>query len=209
MIQQDETVIQGFCRAAEKVSAVVTDVGTMTGAFTYILDLCVGKASCRVLAPGCGEPLSDAAGRVCGEKQQKSIAAPLLDPKESDALEAMCTGQGIAFIREDLRRHVSGIDIGVTRVDFALADTGTLVIDSSCEDLRLATMVSEIHAAILPKSRIRAGVFDIERELAGRMAAGPDYCAFISGPSRTADIERVLALGVHGPLELHILLTEA
>lgn len=207
-MKQHQSVIETFCTAARNVSAVVTDVGTMEAAFSYIMEICVGKSSCRLPASGCGAPLSAAAGRVCDQKQQKLIAAPLLAPEDSEQLAALCDDHKIKFIRKNLRNHLSGVDIGVTMVDFAVADTGTLVLDSSAEDLRLATMISEIHAAILPKSRIRATVFDIEEELCRMMNAGPSYCSFITGASRTADIERVLALGVHGPLELHILLTE-
>ena len=93
-------------------------------------------------------------------------------------------------------------------VDYGIAETGTLVIDSSSEAVRLATMVSEVHVAVLPKSRIRATALDLETELRDLMQSAPNYAAFITGASRTADIERVLALGVHGPLELHILLLE-
>ena len=209
MTEQDPNMITQFRSAAENVSAVVTEVGTMADAFTYIVDLCVDKDACQILAPGCETPLSDRADKVCREKDQKLIAAPLLDADAAGQLNDLCGNRGICLVREDLRRYVSGIDIGVTLADFGVAETGTLVLASGSEDLRLATMVCEIHAAILPKSRIRADLFEIEQDLAADMATGTDYCAFITGASRTADIERVLALGVHGPLELHILLTEA
>ena len=93
--------------------------------------------------------------------------------------------------------------------DYGIAETGTLVIDSTSEELRLATMVSEVHVAVLPINRLRATSLDLEKELLQTMGTGPNYWAFITGASRTADIERVLALGVHGPLELHILLMES
>jgi L-lactate dehydrogenase complex protein LldG len=107
-----------------------------------------------------------------------------------------------------LRDHLAGIDLGLTMADFGIAETGTLVIDSSSEEVRLATMISEVHVAVLPKNRIREAAFELEEDLRQLMGATPNYTAFITGASRTADIERVLALGVHGPLELHILLLE-
>ena len=208
-MKHNQQLIQKFCTAAEKVSAVVKDVGTTAAAFSYIMKLCVGKSSCRLMASGCEAPLSADAGRVCDQKQQKIIAASLPDPGDTSQLADLCDEHNIGFVSENLRDHLAGVDIGVTLADFAVADTGTLVIDSSGEDLRLTTMISEIHAAILPKSRIRDTIFDVEDALCKMMKTAPNYCSFISGASRTADIERVLALGVHGPLELHILLTEA
>jgi L-lactate dehydrogenase complex protein LldG len=62
--------------------------------------------------------------------------------------------------------------------------------------------------AVLPLSKLVGTAYDQEDELDALLSDPPDYTAFITGASRTADIERVLTLGVHGPLELHILLWE-
>ena len=123
-------------------------------------------------------------------------------------MKAMCQARGIEFIRGGVRDHLAGIDIGFTVAEYGIAETGTLVIDSSSEELRMATMVSEVHVAVLPINRLRATSLHLEAELAQILDTAPNYCAFITGASRTADIERVLALGVHGPLELHVLLME-
>ena len=126
----------------------------------------------------------------------------------ADDLQKRCDKKGIRLVTDGLRDHLAGIDIGLTFVDYGIAETGTLVLDSSNEDLRLATMISEVHIGVLPKSRLRPDAFALEKELQQNMRTTPNYTAFITGASRTADIERVLALGVHGPLELHILLQE-
>ena len=204
-----QALANAFTEAARKVSAEVCEVSTMAQAFAYILDLCERKQACQLLISGCGEPLSTPADTMCSQKQKKVIAAPMLEEGEADQLAELCRARGIEFLREGLRDHLAGIDIGFTMADYGIADTGTLVVDSSSEELRLATMISEVHVAVLPKSRLRPSALDLEGELRRIMNAAPDYCAFITGASRTADIERVLALGVHGPLELHILLMEA
>lgn len=197
-----------FKTKAELVSAVVTPVKTLQEAFQYVVDICEKKEACQLLASGCEAPLSDTAQALCETKQDKVIAAPGLNKKQFKELEALCKGKGFVLIQDGLRGHLGGVDIGLTIVDHGIAETGTLVLDSVSEETRLATMVCEIHCAVLPLSRLKETSYDLEEYLLKSFTNTPGYMAFITGASRTADIERVLALGVHGPLELHILLWE-
>lgn len=89
-----------------------------------------------------------------------------------------------------------------------VAESGTIVVDSASEQLRLATMLAETHVAVLPAANLRTDLFALEGELNQTLSQAPGYLAFITGPSRTADIELVLTLGAHGPRRLHILLLE-
>ena len=201
-------LLEQFTEKAELVSAVVSPVASFSEAVAYTVDLCHNKEACQLLISGCEAPLSASAGDLCDQKQQKILAAPALPAAQFAAMKTACGEKGIQLIADGLRDHLAGIDIGFTEMNYGIAETGTLVLDSSSESVRLATMISEIHVAYLPQSRIRATAYDLEDELETLMAVSPNYTAFITGASRTADIERVLALGVHGPLELHILLGE-
>ncbi|BBO88818.1 LutC/YkgG family protein [Desulfosarcina ovata] len=207
-MKPDPAVVETFIQKAEAVSAKVVRVASPEAAFAYAVDVCATKEACQLLVSGCEAPLSATAEALCETKQEKIMAAPNLPEVEFGALEKLCREKSIGLIKDDLRSHLAGIDIGFTRADYAIAETGTLVINSKSEALRLATMVSEIHIALLPVSRLRATAFDLTEELKQWMSDPADYTAMITGASRTADIERVLALGVHGPLELHILLWE-
>jgi L-lactate dehydrogenase complex protein LldG len=135
----------------------------------------------------------------------KSIAAPGLSSDEEAALRGLCEEKGIELLAGPLRSHLKTIHTALTRADWAVAETGTLVLDSTPEDVRIATMLSETHVAFLPVSRIQMDSMALESTLGTLMSSPPRYLAFISGASRTADIERVLTIGVHGPQELHIL----
>jgi L-lactate dehydrogenase complex protein LldG len=207
-MQTTVDLVELFRQKAEQVSAYVTDVQTQREAFEYCVNLCAQKQACQLLVAGCEQPLSPQAEDLCRIKQQKIIAAPGLGESRRGQLKTLCGNNGIKLIHEGLRNHLAGIDIGLTFVDYGIAETGTLVLESSNEDVRLATMISEVHIGILPKSKIRPSAYDLENALQNAMQSFPNYTAFITGASRTADIERVLALGVHGPLELHILLLE-
>jgi len=190
-----------FRKKAKAVSAVVAEVKTLSQAFAYAVDLCLGKAPCELLTG------TDIKGR--GQSRHKRIiAAPGMIPEWFGKLDALCRSKNIDLLDSGLQDYLAGIDMGLTLVDYGIAETGTLVLNCPGEDLRLAAMISEIHVAILPKSKIRQKACDLEEELSQMMQSAPGYTAFITGASRTADIERVLALGVHGPLELHILLWE-
>jgi len=200
--------LETFVKKATAVSAKVSEVASLKEAFEYAVDVCDKKQACQLLAAGCELPLSGQGQALCDEKQTKVIAAPALSKKDFAIFAKLCEGKGFELIDAGMRSRLAGIDIGFTVCDLGIAETGSLVLDSAREDVRLATMVSEIHVAVLPKSRLRATSYEAEAEMLKFMQNGPNYLAFITGASRTADIERVLALGVHGPLELHILLLE-
>jgi L-lactate dehydrogenase complex protein LldG len=197
-----------FTERAKLVSAFVEKVKSMDEAFAYTLDVCDKKEACQLLMAGCESELSKPADALCDTKPAKIIAAPGLDAEANKALGALCLERGVHFITEGMRKNLGGIDIGFTVAQAGIAETGTLMLDSRSEELRLATMICEVHICVLRTSTIRETSFDAESLLRSMNKEAPAYVAFISGASRTADIERVLAIGVHGPLELHILLLE-
>ena len=97
--------------------------------------------------------------------------------------------------------------VGVARVAKGIADTGTCVVVTDDEETRLKTMIPETTVFILKAEDIVPHLADIAPFLRSRQADGRvSYTSFITGPSRTADIERVSAIGVHGPLAVRIVL---
>ncbi|MDD3312225.1 lactate utilization protein [Pseudodesulfovibrio sp.] len=207
-MSSQESISQRFKEKAELVSATVVAIANEDEAIAYVVDLCDRKEACQLLVSGCDLAVSDKAGDLCDEKQRKVIAAPGLKPELYKKLATKAKKAGFECINSGLRDKLAGLDIGFTVAEYGIADTGTLMIDCPSEDLRLATMVSEFHVCMLSASKIRANTYAVEKMMLTRMKNTPDYLAFVTGASRTADIERVLALGVHGPLELHILLLE-
>lgn len=99
------------------------------------------------------------------------------------------------------RETAAAASVGITEMGWALVDTGSLVADQTDVGERLASTLPPVHIAIIGTERIlpdKAAVFTRINPANSR------YTAFITGPSRTADIERVLTIGVHGPKRLVI-----
>lgn len=201
-------LVELFTTKAKLVSAIVTPLKSLDEALAYTVDVCDKKDACQLLMAGCESELSPGAGALCDAKPGKVIAAPGLSQAQFDTLKGLCSGRGIHCIAEGMRKHAGGVDIGFTIADAGIAETGTLVLDSRSEELRLATMLCEVHVCVLRTSTLRETSYDMEALVRSLSTSGPGYVAFVTGASRTADIERVLAIGVHGPLELHILLLE-
>ncbi|MGB9711479.1 MAG: LutC/YkgG family protein [Thermodesulfovibrio sp.] len=95
--------------------------------------------------------------------------------------------------------------IGINQVDFGIAETGSLVEISENVSKRLCSTLPEIHIAILPMNKILPDMESVFKQI--EIKKFP-YMTVISGPSRTADIERVLTIGVHGPERVVILCIE-
>lgn len=199
-----------FTEKAKAVSSVVVEVKNMDEALAYAVGVCNKKSACQLLLSGCEQKLSTKADEVCdvATLSEKVISGVNLPEEVYQKLNVVGNENNFKVINSGLRDYLSGFDIAFSIADMGIAETGTVVCKSSNEDFRISTMVCEIHMVVLPKSKISTSSFDIEAELTKWMLDGPCYTAFISGPSRTADIERVLSIGVHGPLEMHIMLLE-
>lgn len=207
-MSDSKRLVDLFTEKAGLVSAIVAPVKSLDEALAYTVDICEKKDACQILMSGCESELSAPAGALCDEKPGKVIMAPGLADDSFAALKALCQDRGIHCLNAGMRKHLGGIDIGFTIADAGIAETGTLVLDSRSEELRLATMLCEVHVCVLRVSTLRETSYEAEDLVRAYCKDGPAYLAFVTGASRTADIERVLAIGVHGPLELHILLLE-
>ncbi len=208
MAKIDRDAVELFKKKAASASIQIVEVKDLQEAMSYALDICEKKDYCQLLLSGCEEKLSEKGAAVCERAAAKVLAAPNLDEKTYSSLSEQGGGKGFTVIRDGLRGHLAGIDVSFTTAKAAIADTASCILESSSEETRIATMVCEVHVVALPKSAIVPSSYDAEDYLNSLMKGGPAYTAFISGPSRTADIERVLTLGVHGPLELHVALME-
>ncbi len=103
--------------------------------------------------------------------------------------------------------EIAKADVGVTSVDYALAQTGTMVMLSSAKEARLVSLLPPVHVAIFPKSSLLVGL----DELFTLIPAPADHTSamvMITGPSRTADIEQILVRGVHGPGEIYAVIVD-
>lgn len=96
--------------------------------------------------------------------------------------------------------------VGITGAFCALAETGTLMMCSGAQTPAAASLLPETHIAVVSRSRIVTGMEDAWALLRHDLGSMPRAVNFISGPSRTADIEQTVTLGAHGPYRVHVLL---
>jgi len=122
-------------------------------------------------------------------------------------------------LREQLAAHsfnpfsadttIAACDAAITTCESLVARTGTIVLSSATESGRTASVYAPVHICIAHTSQL---VYDVKDALQGvkEKYAGqlPSLISFASGPSRTADIEKTLVVGVHGPGEVYVFLVD-
>lgn len=97
----------------------------------------------------------------------------------------------------DIVKNKNELDIGITLGEFGVGETGSICVDNYAYEVRIASMLPLINIIFMPKNYIVNNMQDAFDVLAKVFWKG--YSGFVTGPSRTSDIERVLTLGVHGP----------
>lgn len=133
------------------------------------------------------------------EKVKKATAWDTEELKELGVAE-MLSALGVETIAQDAdKRAIAQCDLGITGVDFALPETGTLVLRTTPDQSRLVSLLPRVHLVILHPSALRGDLHDVFAEI-----KYDQRTVLITGPSRTTDIEKVLTIGVHGPKALYV-----
>ncbi len=158
----------------------------------------------------CNLAASNEVGLVVRSQQEVFQTVRIDGPLGGMGIEVTVMSQDSGLSREELRQQSSIAGIGITGVDYAVAETGSVVVLPSRGLSRLVSLVPPVHVAIVRPQDVLESLEDVFtlRRLAYYQGGGDmgSYMNFITGPSRTADIEQTLVIGVHGPKEAHLVL---
>lgn len=163
--------------------------------FKENLEPVAGK--CRIVS---GEQeAGDAVQEIINELRPRTIAASdsanlhaLLDHINTDA----------TVLKNASKSELFDCGVGITTAQLAIAETGTLVLESDRERSRLTSLLPPVHICVLDAKNIRGTMSEILQIVHNDLSR---TVTFITGPSRTSDIELTLAIGVHGPRELYVI----
>jgi L-lactate dehydrogenase complex protein LldG len=167
-------LFEEFALRAQNVSAEVLRAKTPADSKEALVNLVKTLNAKKVVAVDC--PLIQAAGIF-------------------DALREM--GVEIYTDPAEIRKHAETADLGVSGVEFGVAETGSVLQDAYSIESRLVSTLPPVHVVFLNSTNIVPGIEDALGIVSKAFDRG--YLSFITGPSRTADIERFLTIGVHGP----------
>jgi L-lactate dehydrogenase complex protein LldG len=134
--------------------------------------------------------------RATGAKKAVAVDSPL---QQAAGIRETLKRLGVAVYTEpdEIAVHAQDADLGLSGVEFGIAETGSVLQDARQVESRLVSSLPPLHVAFLDGRNILPGLKEAFDLIAGVFDRG--YLSLITGPSRTADIERVLTIGVHGP----------
>jgi len=152
---------------------------------------------------------------ICASANATCFVTAQLPPPLMRALDQTPRPEGLQILRppyitSELPAAIDRAQVGSTGMDFAIAETGTLVEISRNDATRLCSGLPRTHVGVVSAREIVATLKDASPRLRKSFADNPTDCvaSFLSGPSRTGDIELRLTLGVHGPEHVHALLLD-
>ena len=181
-VSESFAIVESFKTRAEAVSAQVHRVATSQLALELVIQLLRQE----------GVEDKPAARAVWAQSRMIGDAA------KQGLLSAV---PGLTF--RVTRELAADAKVGISQMDWALANTGTLVQTADAVDTRLVSTLPLLHIALVSTAALLPDLPALLPRIDPRRSA---YLSFITGPSRTADIERVLTIGVHGPARLIIVL---
>ena len=148
--------------------------------------------------------------QVARSDQPVFTELPIDQAMQGAGIQSVTIARDESNSRQQLRSRIIESGIGITGADYAVAETGSVVILPQKGLSRLVSLVPPVHVAVVRMEDVVENLDDVFlfRRLEYHRNGGEmgSYLNFITGPSRTADIEMKLVVGVHGPREVHLVL---
>lgn len=189
-----ESLVDRFAETAQLRNWNLFRTGSSEDAVSYIVEVAQAHSG----------------GQVARSDQSALTDLPLDDALESLGIRSVLVKRGDERTQESLRQQVVESGVGVTGADFGVAETGSVVVLPRQGLSRLVSLVPPVHVAVVRPQDVVGSLDDVflfrrveYHRNGGEMGS---YVNFITGPSRTADIEMKLVVGVHGPREVHLVL---
>lgn len=209
----DSTIIEA------RAEAIRSHMKTESGDLIEELSLSAARAGWNVARFKSIHEVGKYVATIAQDVEAKLVVRSTQDTLKDDVVEKWLNPLGIQVVpltledrnattRNDLRSIAERADIGITGVDYAIAETGTCVLIPSAQVSRLVSLLPPVHIAIVNRGEVLPSLdelFALRRKdfLDGKLGS---HMNLISGPSRSADIEYTLVTGVHGPGQVHIAL---
>jgi L-lactate dehydrogenase complex protein LldG len=155
------------------------------------------------------EETAQVLNRILAELESSLQKSPRIALSDAPLLSRLAGGMEVGEITtspsaDDLFTY----DVGITTAQAAIAETGTLVLESDQERHRLVSLLPPVHIAVVNAADVCATLGEALRLVRRNGSEMSRAITFITGPSRTADIELTLTIGVHGPKELYVIVDE-
>ncbi len=182
-----ENALQRFKTKYESLAGIVHQARSCDEATDLVMDV-VRESTAKRLALGpLAESVMEPVARACEESGVEVVVPP--------------------FRRDELPAAIDAAQVGVTAAQFAIVETGTLVELCTDDSHRLVSTLPGTHVGLVLEEDLVEGLADAGALIRAFYEANPKHATatFISGPSRTADIEMRLTLGVHGPASSHVI----
>ena len=157
----------------------------------------------------------DAVAAILKETQATRVALADLPQALQDLIETHCAAQKIGVLKQpyhaaDLPGSVDGAQVGVSGASFGIAPMGAFIELTTDDAVRLVSLLPNTHIAVLEAGQLLATLEEAAPRIREYFRQNPTNAAitFISGPSRSGDIEMRLTLGVHGPQVSHVIVLD-
>lgn len=151
------------------------------------------------------ESLPHLAMQIAGFQQRQQVGAPYVwEP----AMQALLRAAGVAFLADEVN-FIEQADLGLTSCEALVARTGSVLVSAATASGRRLSIYPDQHLVLARPSQVVAEIGEALRVVQARYGRRlPSMVSLTSGPSRTADIEKTLVLGAHGPRRLALFLLE-